>query len=73
MPYAISNGGWLSLLVLIVFCLISCYTGFLLKRCLDHTPGLRTYPDIAEAAFGKIGRLAISQQQQSQVESELLS
>ncbi|KAK1264900.1 hypothetical protein QJS04_geneDACA011314 [Acorus gramineus] len=59
-PYAISNGGWLSLLVLIMFCLISCYTGFLLKRCLDHTPGLSTYPDIAEAAFGKIGRLAIS-------------
>ncbi|KAK1297889.1 hypothetical protein QJS10_CPB14g01606 [Acorus calamus] len=36
------------------------FNGFLLKRCLDHTPGLRTYPDIAEAAFGKIGRLAIS-------------
>ncbi|KAM7255220.1 hypothetical protein ACFE04_020461 [Oxalis oulophora] len=59
-PYAIREGGWLSLLLLLLFAITSCYTGILLKRCLESSPGLRTYPDIGQAAFGVTGRLVIS-------------
>lgn len=50
----------MGLSLLFIFGIISCYTGVLLKQCLDSTPGLQTYPDIGQAAFGTIGRLFIS-------------
>ncbi|KAK9064086.1 hypothetical protein SSX86_017958 [Deinandra increscens subsp. villosa] len=59
-PYAAKQGGWVGLSVLFVFCVISFYTGLLLRSCLDSRPGLNTYPDIGEAAYGKAGRLVIS-------------
>ncbi|XP_015582331.2 amino acid transporter AVT1D isoform X1 [Ricinus communis] len=59
-PYAVNEGGWLSLLILALFGFLYCYTGKLLKDCLESTPGLRTYPDIGQAAFGVAGRLTIS-------------
>ncbi|QHO38811.1 vacuolar amino acid transporter 1-like [Arachis hypogaea] len=59
-PYAIKEGGWLSLTILILFSIICCYTGILLKRCLESNPGLKTYPDIGQAAFGVVGRLGIA-------------
>ncbi|GAB2286858.1 Amino acid transporter avt1c [Dionaea muscipula] len=59
-PYAVKEGGWLSLSILFIFALLSFYTGVLLRSCLDSAPGLETYPDIGQAAFGKIGRFAIS-------------
>ncbi|XP_050382432.1 amino acid transporter AVT1D [Argentina anserina] len=59
-PYAIKEGGWLSLIVLALFSVICCYTGILLMRCLESYPGLRTYPDIGQAAFGSTGRLFLS-------------
>ncbi|RWR81604.1 vacuolar amino acid transporter 1 [Cinnamomum micranthum f. kanehirae] len=59
-PYAIKEGGWLGLSLLFIFGIISCYTGVLLKQCLDSTPGLQTYPDIGQVAFGTVGRLFIS-------------
>lgn len=59
-PYAIKEGGWLSLIVLALFSVICCYTGILLMRCLESYPGLRTYPDIGQAAFGYTGRLFLS-------------
>ena len=36
------------------------YTGTLIKRCMDKNSNIKTYPDIGELAFGKIGRLIIS-------------
>lgn len=59
-PYAIKEGGWSSLIVLLMFGIISCYTGILLKQCLESSPGLQTYPDIGQAAFGVPGRLCIA-------------
>lgn len=59
-PYAVREGGWLGLLVLLGFALISYYTGILLRHCLDSQPGLQTYPDIGQAAFGTTGRICIS-------------
>jgi hypothetical protein len=59
-PYAIQQGGWLGLVILGVFAVLAWYTGVLLRRCLDSTDGLQTYPDIGHAAFGTTGRIAIS-------------
>jgi amino acid permease len=59
-PYAIKEGGWLGLVILGVFAVLAWYTGVLLRRCLDSTDGLQTYPDIGHAAFGTTGRIAIS-------------
>eukprot|EP00897_Mesotaenium_endlicherianum_P003166 jgi/Mesen1/2878/ME000175S02034 len=54
------NAGWLGLLVLLLFAGISFYTGILLRNCLEHRPGVYTYPDIGEAAFGRVGRWVIA-------------
>ncbi|KAE8696574.1 Eukaryotic aspartyl protease family protein [Hibiscus syriacus] len=59
-PYAVKEGGWLSLTLLVIFGIVACYTGVLLKRCLESSPGLQTYPDIGQVAFGVAGRLMIS-------------
>ncbi|KAL2336589.1 hypothetical protein Fmac_011035 [Flemingia macrophylla] len=59
-PYAIKKGGWLSLIILIIFAMMCCYTGMLLIRCLQNYPELKTYPDIGQAAFGIVGRLGIA-------------
>ncbi|KAL5995179.1 Amino acid transporter avt1c [Asimina triloba] len=59
-PYAAKEGGWWGLTILIIFAVLSWYTGILLRHCLDSGPGLETYPDIGQAAFGTPGRFAIS-------------
>lgn len=59
-PYAVKEGGWLSLTILLIYAVLSFYTGLLLRYCLDSAPGLETYPDIGQAVFGRIGRFAIS-------------
>ncbi|KAG2335038.1 hypothetical protein Bca52824_006218 [Brassica carinata] len=60
MPYALKEGGWLGLLILFSFGIITLYTGILLKRCLEDSPGVHTYPDIGQAAFGTTGRILLS-------------
>ncbi|KAG9138886.1 hypothetical protein Leryth_007507 [Lithospermum erythrorhizon] len=59
-PYAVKEGGWVGLSILFIFAVLSFYTGLLLRTCLDSQPGLETYPDIGQAAFGNLGRFAIS-------------
>ncbi|XP_054814505.1 amino acid transporter AVT1C-like [Prosopis cineraria] len=59
-PYAAKEGGWLGLSILLIFAVLSFYTGILLRACLDSEPGLETYPDVGQAAFGTTGRIAIS-------------
>lgn len=59
-PYAVKEGGWIGLSILFIFAVLSYYTGILLRSCLDSQPGLETYPDIGHAAFGNVGRIAIS-------------
>ena len=59
-PYAAKEGGWLGLIILFTFAVLSFYTGLLLRKCLDSEPGLETYPDIGQAAFGTAGRIALS-------------
>ncbi|CAH9100949.1 unnamed protein product [Cuscuta epithymum] len=59
-PYAVKEGGWLSLFLLLLYGIITCYTGILLKRCLESSSGLETYPDIGQAAFGNVGRVFVA-------------
>lgn len=59
-PYALASGGWLSLLLIFIVAMAAFYTGLLIKRCMEADPSIRTYPDIGERAFGKIGRTVIS-------------
>ncbi|KAJ7950285.1 vacuolar amino acid transporter 1 [Quillaja saponaria] len=59
-PYAVREGGWFSLILLVMFGIICCHTGILLQKCLESSPRLHSYPDIGEAAFGIYGRLGIS-------------
>ncbi|XP_024318904.1 amino acid transporter AVT1C [Brachypodium distachyon] len=58
--FGIKQGGWLSVLLLPLLGACSCYTGLLLKRCIDSSPTIETYPDIGRAAFGISGRIFVS-------------
>ncbi|KAK7305447.1 hypothetical protein VNO77_43353 [Canavalia gladiata] len=60
MPYAVASGGWLSISLLFVIAIACCYTGMLVKRCMDMDPDIRTFPDIGQRAFGDKGRLIVS-------------
>ncbi|KAF7153299.1 hypothetical protein RHSIM_Rhsim01G0012900 [Rhododendron simsii] len=59
-PYALSSGGWLSLILLLLIAASACFTGLLIRRCMDSNPLITTYPDIAATAFGKKGRITAS-------------
>ncbi|TKY53498.1 Vacuolar amino acid transporter 1 [Spatholobus suberectus] len=59
-PYALKEGGWAGLSILLLYAVFSFYTGLLLRYCLDSEPGLETYPDVGQAAFGTLGRVIIS-------------
>ncbi|KAH0685872.1 hypothetical protein KY284_016425 [Solanum tuberosum] len=59
-PYAVKEGGWAGLPILFIFGVLSFYTGMLLRYCLDSQPGIETYPDIGQAAFGTTGRIFVS-------------
>lgn len=59
-PYALASGGWLSLILLLLIASATFYTGLLIKRCMDMNPNIRSYPDIGDAAFGRIGGSVVS-------------
>ncbi|KAK0573303.1 hypothetical protein LWI29_006111 [Acer saccharum] len=59
-PYALSQGGWLTLIVFLLVAILCWYTGLLLRRCMDAHPLIKSYPDIGELAFGYTGRALVS-------------
>ncbi|XP_026383181.1 amino acid transporter AVT1J-like [Papaver somniferum] len=59
-PYALASGGWLTLILLFVVAAATFYTGLLMRRCMDVSSKIKTYPDIGEYAFGKKGRIIAS-------------
>uniref|UniRef100_A0A0E0L9M1 Amino acid transporter transmembrane domain-containing protein n=1 Tax=Oryza punctata TaxID=4537 RepID=A0A0E0L9M1_ORYPU len=59
-PFALSQGGWLSLTIFITISAICFYTGILLQRCIDSSSLVKTYPDIGELAFGRKGKIVVA-------------
>uniref|UniRef100_A0A7N0V7V3 Amino acid transporter transmembrane domain-containing protein n=1 Tax=Kalanchoe fedtschenkoi TaxID=63787 RepID=A0A7N0V7V3_KALFE len=59
-PYALAQGGWLSLGLLFIVAVLCWYTGLLLQRCMDAHPRVNSYPDIGSLAFGSKGRKLVS-------------
>mmetsp|Transcript_4332 Transcript_4332/g.6463 ORF Transcript_4332/g.6463 Transcript_4332/m.6463 type:complete len:521 (-) Transcript_4332:36-1598(-) len=60
-PYAMRVSGLIPGLIISTMCaLITNYTAKLLGYCLDARPGLNTYSDMGDAAFGAKGRYFIS-------------
>ncbi|KAI9292821.1 hypothetical protein K502DRAFT_325628 [Neoconidiobolus thromboides FSU 785] len=58
LPYAVKQGGWISLVFFVLTAFIAIYTSRLLIECLYYKPNqrLEEFPDVGEAAFGKFGR-----------------
>ncbi|KAG6471927.1 amino acid transporter AVT1H-like [Zingiber officinale] len=59
-PYALENGGWSSVLLLIGLGVMCAYTAHIIGKCLDEDAGSKTYQDIGERAFGSKGRIVAS-------------
>ncbi|XP_027771286.1 amino acid transporter AVT1J-like [Solanum pennellii] len=59
-PYALSSGGWLSMILLLLIACATFYTSILIKRCMDFDPTTTSYPDIGDRAFGTSGRILVS-------------
>ncbi|KAH7532646.1 hypothetical protein FEM48_Zijuj04G0044000 [Ziziphus jujuba var. spinosa] len=60
LPYALSSGGWLSLILFLLIALAAFYSGLLIQKCMDLESDIRTYPDIGERSFGNKGRILVS-------------
>uniref|UniRef100_A0A0E0M2D5 Amino acid transporter transmembrane domain-containing protein n=1 Tax=Oryza punctata TaxID=4537 RepID=A0A0E0M2D5_ORYPU len=58
-PYTLSEGKWLSLVLLLAVTMVCCYTSMLLWRCMATSLALRGYPDIGTLAFGARAGLAV--------------
>ncbi|XWS13472.1 hypothetical protein CRYUN_Cryun36dG0040000 [Craigia yunnanensis] len=56
-PYALENGGWASVLLLVGLGVICTYSSHLLGKCLERNPNTQSYADIGENAFGRKGRV----------------
>ncbi|KAK9210243.1 hypothetical protein WN944_002613 [Citrus x changshan-huyou] len=59
-PYALSSGGWLSLIILVLIAATACFTALLLRQCMDKDPDtITSYIDIVGHAFGHKGGVMI--------------
>ncbi|OWM70973.1 hypothetical protein CDL15_Pgr013154 [Punica granatum] len=56
-PYALENGGWASVFLLIFLGVICAYTSHLLGKSLEKNPKSRSYTDIGHHAYGQKGQV----------------
>ncbi|KAH9806162.1 Aa trans domain-containing protein [Citrus sinensis] len=60
-PYALSSGGRLSLIIFVLIAAEPCFTALLIRRCMDKDPDAMTsYIDIVGHAFARKGRVIAS-------------
>uniref|UniRef100_A0ACD6A6P7 Uncharacterized protein n=1 Tax=Avena sativa TaxID=4498 RepID=A0ACD6A6P7_AVESA len=59
-PYALENGGWASVFLLVGLGIMCAYTAHIIGKCLDEDPSSKTYQDIGQQAFGTKGRVIAS-------------
>ncbi|KAI9316858.1 transmembrane amino acid transporter protein-domain-containing protein [Dichotomocladium elegans] len=62
LPKAFAQGGWLSILVVILVYMMSVYSSIILIRCLYYKPGrrLHDFKAVGTAAFGQSGYVVAS-------------
>lgn len=48
------------MILLILIAAAACFTGLLMRRCMDRNPNVTSYSDIASHAFGRRGKLVAS-------------
>ncbi|KAF9999421.1 hypothetical protein BGZ80_004626 [Entomortierella chlamydospora] len=62
LPSALSDAGWVGLIILALASAMAIYSNQKLIKCLyyDGRTRLREYPDIAQAAFGLPGRIVVA-------------
>nr|GLL24524.1 vacuolar amino acid transporter 1-like [Ipomoea trifida] len=58
--FTVREAGWASIVVLVLFAVVCCYTATLMRRCFETKFGIWTFADMGEAAFGKFGRILVS-------------
>eukprot|EP00906_Rhabdomonas_costata_P014636 RCo021038 len=63
LPYAVSRSGWIGIPLLLLTCWMASYTAVLLGECLAAVPGVKSFGDLGEAAYGARGRYAVVVQQ----------
>lgn len=59
-PYALENGGWSSVFLLVGLGIICAYTSHIIGKCLEEDPDSKTYQDVGQQAFGAGGRVLAS-------------
>ncbi|ORY08254.1 hypothetical protein K493DRAFT_201125 [Basidiobolus meristosporus CBS 931.73] len=61
LPLTLKQGGWISIIMIILSACIATYTGNLLIKCLyyDGVTRLPDYPSVGEAAYGKYGKIFV--------------
>uniref|UniRef100_A0A0R0HB19 Amino acid transporter transmembrane domain-containing protein n=1 Tax=Glycine max TaxID=3847 RepID=A0A0R0HB19_SOYBN len=59
-PYTLKEAGWISMVLMVLFTVICCYTFTLMRYCFESREVITSYPDIGEVALGKYGRIIVS-------------
>lgn len=48
------------MILLFIIASATFYTGFLIRRCIEVDPSIRSYPDVGNNAFGTKGATIVS-------------